>query len=48
MKTLLRHGWPSVPAVKPTYLARDGHEIIDPALDDDERRSSGPCPKERG
>ena len=37
MKTLFLHGWHSVPGgVKPTHLARHGHEVINPALDDDD------------
>src|SRR5262249_56741153 len=37
MKILFLHGWHSVPGgVKPTYLASHGHEIINPALDDDD------------
>jgi hypothetical protein len=33
MKILFLHGWNSVPGgVKPTYLARHGHEVINPAL----------------
>ena len=36
MKILFLHGWHSVPGgVKPTYLKDHSHEIINPALDDD-------------
>src|SRR3954452_22969301 len=37
MKILFLHGWHSVPGgVKPSYLARHGHEVVNPALDDDD------------
>jgi alpha-beta hydrolase superfamily lysophospholipase len=37
MKILFLHGWRSVPGgVKPTYLASHGHEIINPALPDED------------
>jgi hypothetical protein len=37
MKILFLHGWHSVPGgVKPTYLAQHGHEVVNPALDDDD------------
>src|SRR6476660_4967804 len=37
MKILFLHGWRSVPGgVKPTYLAEHGHEVINPALPDDD------------
>lgn len=37
MKILYLHGWRSVPGgVKPTYLAKHGHEVINPALPDDD------------
>ncbi len=37
MKILFLHGWHSVlGGVKPTYLREHGHEVINPALDDDD------------
>ncbi len=37
MKILFLHGWHSVPGgVKPTYLKDAGHQVINPALDDDD------------
>lgn len=37
MKILFLHGWHSVPGgLKPTYLERAGHEVINPKLDDDD------------
>jgi pimeloyl-ACP methyl ester carboxylesterase len=37
MSVLFLHGWHSVPGgVKPTYLENHGHEVINPALDDDD------------
>jgi alpha/beta superfamily hydrolase len=37
MKILFLHGWNSVPGgVKPSYLAQHGHEILNPALPDDD------------
>lgn len=37
MKILFLHGWTSKPGgVKPTYLANHGHEVINPALPDDD------------
>jgi hypothetical protein len=37
MKILFLHGWRSVVGgVKPTYLAQHGHEVINPALPDDD------------
>ena len=37
MKILLLHGWQSVPGgVKPTYLARHGHEVVNPKLPDED------------
>ena len=37
MKILFLHGWHSVPGgVKPTFLKDAGHEVFNPALDDDD------------
>jgi alpha-beta hydrolase superfamily lysophospholipase len=37
MKILFLHGWQSVPGgVKPTYLARHGHEVVNPKLPDED------------
>jgi pimeloyl-ACP methyl ester carboxylesterase len=37
MKILFLHGWQSVPGgVKPTFLARHGHEVINPRLPDED------------
>jgi alpha/beta hydrolase family protein len=37
MKVLFLHGWQSVPGgVKSTYLARHGHEVINPKLPDED------------
>ncbi len=37
MKILFLHGWTSTPGgVKPTYLAEHGHEVLNPALPDDD------------
>ncbi|MEI7685086.1 MAG: alpha/beta hydrolase [Planctomycetota bacterium] len=37
MRILFLHGWHSVPGgVKPIYLKDHGHEVLNPALDDDE------------
>jgi hypothetical protein len=37
MKILFLHGWHSTPGgVKPTYLAQHGHEVLNPALPDDD------------
>ena len=37
MKILFLHGWQSVPGgVKPTYLAQHGHEVVNPALPDED------------
>ena len=37
MTILFLHGWRSVPGgVKPTFLARHGHEVVNPKLPDDD------------
>ena len=37
MKILFLHGWHSTPGgVKPTYLKDHGHEVLNPALPDDD------------
>jgi pimeloyl-ACP methyl ester carboxylesterase len=37
MKILFLHGWQSIPGgVKPTFLARHGHEVINPKLPDED------------
>lgn len=37
MKVLFLHGWNSKPGgMKPTYLLNHGHEVINPALSDDD------------
>lgn len=37
MTILFLHGWHSVPGgVKPTHLTEHGHEVVNPALDDDD------------
>ena len=41
MKILFLHGWQSVPGgVKPTFLARHGHEVINRALPDEDFKSA--------
>jgi Alpha/beta hydrolase family len=42
MKILFLHGWHSIPGgVKPTYLRNRGHEVINPALPDDDFDEAG-------
>src|SRR5208337_4217421 len=37
MKILFLHGWQSAPGgLKPTYLKSHGHEVLNPALPDDD------------
>jgi hypothetical protein len=37
VKILFLHGWQSTPGgVKPTYLKDHGHEVLNPALPDDD------------
>ena len=41
MKILFLHGWNSVPGgVKPTFLARHGHQVINPKLPDEDFREA--------
>ena len=41
MTILFLHGWNSVPgSVKPTYLKDHGHEVINPALDNEDFATS--------
>src|SRR6266487_3869924 len=41
MKVLFLHGWRSVPGgVKPSFLARHGHEVVNPALPDEDFNSA--------
>ena len=37
MKIIFLHGWQSVPGgVKPTFLAKHGHEVFNPKLPDED------------
>ena len=37
MKLLFLHGWQSTPGgLKPTFLRHHGHEVLNPALPDDD------------
>ena len=41
MKILFLHGWQSIPGgVKPTFLARHGHQVINPKLPDEDFEES--------
>ena len=41
MKLLFLHGWTSVPGgVKPTFLAQNGHTVLNPTLPDDDFEES--------
>jgi hypothetical protein len=41
MKVLFLHGWRSIPGgVKPTFLARHGHEVVNPKLPDEDFREA--------
>jgi hypothetical protein len=42
MRILFLHGWTSVPGGrKPTFLKEQGHDVINPALPDDDFDKSG-------
>jgi hypothetical protein len=48
MKILFLHGWQSVAGgVKPTFLAKQGHEIIEPNLPDEDFGLQCQRPKHR-
>jgi len=43
MKILFCHGWSSTPGgTKPTFLASHGHEVLNPALPDEDLSVSHP------
>jgi hypothetical protein len=47
MQILFLHGWASTPGgLKPTYLKNHGHEVVNPALPDNDFDEAiiGPCP----
>ena len=50
MKILFLHGWKSVPGgVNATYLAQHGHEVLNPALpDEDFDEAVAHCPSRSG
>ena len=46
MKIFFLHGWQSTPGgVKPTYLKSYGHEVLNPALPDDDSTPPSASPK---